>query len=91
MFPENSVSLDPCRSVLHGLGSQPAVVYAAVFFAREQSRAFEHAQVLGDGRQRNMKRLGQLGHRRSPLGQPRENGAASGVGERGKGRVQRRA
>ena len=90
MFPENAVSLDPRRSVLNWLGSEPAAVYAAVFFTREQARAFEHAQVLGNGGERHTERFRQVGHRGLALRQARENGAAGGIGERRKSGVQRR-
>jgi hypothetical protein len=65
-------------------------VDAAVDLAAQQACRFQDPQVLGDGRKRHVKGLGQLGDRSLALREARENGAAGGIGERAKGGIQRR-
>ncbi len=65
-----------------------AALHAAMLHGGHQPGRLEDAQVLEDGRQRHVERLGQLADRRPAAGQPRQHGAARRVGERAKHRVQ---
>jgi hypothetical protein len=91
VFPEGAVPLNPGGGILHGLGSQAAAVEAAVDFAAEQAGGLQHAEVLGDSRERDVEGRGELGDGGSALGEARENGAARGIGESAEGGVERRA
>jgi len=53
----------------------------AVDFAVQQAGGFQDAQVLGDGRQRDLERSGKFGDGSFAAGQPRENGAPCGIGK----------
>jgi hypothetical protein len=63
-------------------------VDAAVDFAPEQARGFEDAQVLGDGRERDVEGRGKFGDGSFAAGQPSENGAPCGIGKRPKGGIE---
>ncbi len=62
---------------------------AAVDFTPEQAGGFEDAQVLGDGRERDVEGSGKFADGSFAAGQPRENGAACGVGKRPERRIER--
>lgn len=62
-LPEAAIALDPGGGILHRLRRKATAVDAAIDFAAEQSGGFENAQVLGDGRERNIERRGELGDR----------------------------
>ena len=62
---------------------------AAVNLPLQQTRRFQHAQVLGNRWKRHVKRLGKLGNFGFAARQPREDGAARGIGERAESGVQR--
>jgi hypothetical protein len=66
-------------------------VDAAVDFALQKSRGFEDAQVFGNRRQGNVEGFRQFRDGSFALGQPRENGAARGVGERAESGIERGA
>ena len=51
---------------------------AAVDFTPEQARGFKHAQVLGDGRERDVEGSGKFGDGSFAAGQPRK-GAPCGI------------
>jgi hypothetical protein len=61
----------------------------AVDFAVEQARGFEDAQVLGDGRERDVEGSGKFRDGGLAAGQPRENGAPCGIGKRPERRIER--
>ena len=61
---------------------------AAINFALEQTRRFQYAQVLGDRGQGNLEGLGQLGDGGFALRQAGQDGAAGGVRQRSKCRVE---
>jgi hypothetical protein len=61
---------------------------AAVDFTPEQACGFEDAQVLGDGGQRDVEGSGKFGDGSFAAGQPRENGAPGGIGERPERRIE---
>ena len=81
---------NPRRSILHGLGGQPAAVYAAIDLALQQPRRFKHAQVLGDRGQRHRKRLGQFRDHRFAARQACQDRAPGGIGQSTEGGVQGR-
>jgi hypothetical protein len=62
-LPEAAIALDPGGGILHRLRRKATAVDAAIDFAAEQSGGFENAQVLRDGRERNIERRGELGDR----------------------------
>jgi hypothetical protein len=64
-------------------------VNPAVDFAVEQSRGFENAQVLGDGRQRDVEGRGKFADGSFAAGQPREDGPPCGIGKRPERRIER--
>jgi hypothetical protein len=89
-FPEGLVLRDPGGRVFHRFGGQPAAVHAAVDFALQQPGGFQHAEVLGNGRQRHLERLCQFSDHRCAARQPRQQGPAGGIGERAKSGIQGR-
>ena len=62
---------------------------AAVDFSPQQAGGFEDAQVLGDGRERDVEGSGEFGDGSFAAGQPRENGAPCGIGKRPERRIDR--
>jgi hypothetical protein len=56
-------------------------VDAAVDFTPEQAGGFEDAQVLGDGRERDVEGSGKFVDGSFAAGQPREDGPPCGVGK----------
>jgi hypothetical protein len=66
-------------------------VHASVLVAHDQSRAFEDAQMFGDGRKRHVVRRGKLANGSFTESELREDAAASGVGKSAKGGVESRA
>jgi hypothetical protein len=64
-------------------------VNAAIDFALEQARGFQDTHVFRDGRQRNAEGLRKLRDYSFTSRQATQNGAASGIGKRAKGGIQR--
>ena len=89
LLPETPVTLDPINRFFHGSGDKAAAAHAPVLFLPEQAGPLQHAQVLGDGRQRDVERLCQPHHRRGAPRQPRQHGPPGGVGQGRKSGVQR--
>lgn len=58
-LPEPPVAGDPPDGLSQGIGHEAATVNSAVPLAREQPRALEDAQVLGDGGKRDGEGPGQ--------------------------------
>jgi hypothetical protein len=87
-FPELPVVRDPPGGARERRGRQPAVMDPAVARARDQAGVLENAKVLGNGRQRDVERLGELGHGRLAVGEARHHRAPGGIGERAKRRVE---
>ena len=90
VLPESLIEANPLAGVLEWSGRKPAAVHAPVFFARQQMRPLQHAQMLGHGGQRHLERLRQLRHRGFPARQTGEDGAARGVGQGAKRDVEPR-
>ena len=61
--------------------NQPAGALGPVHSTGNESRLFEHPQVLGDSRLRHLERLRQFHDRGFTLGQPCENCPACRVGK----------
>ena len=89
-LPERAVLFDPRSRILHRLCSQSAPMNAAIDFAFEQARGFQHAHVLRDGGQRNTERLCKLRDHGLALREAGQNRTAGGIGERSKRGIQRR-
>ena len=83
VLPKPTVEVHPPGGFLNGPGHETAVVDAAFFSARKQSRSFEHTEVLRDGGQRDVEGFGQPCHRRRPLRQAGQDRAAGRVGQGG--------
>src|SRR4051794_11032099 len=86
--PQAPVLLDPVDGGVQGMSFQVAGPELRLPTAGDQTRAFEHLQVLGDPRQAEVERLGQLVDRRVSGREPGDDGAAGRVGERGEGGVE---
>ena len=65
------------------------VLHPADLLRAHQARAFEHGEVLHDGRKTHRQRPRQLADRGRPLRQPRDDGAPRRVGEGLKGEIER--
>src|SRR3954454_2171215 len=84
--PQPPIRLDPVHSGVQGVPFQVAGTELRLPTSGDQSRAFEHLQVLGDPRQAQGERLGQLVHRRVAGREPGHHGPAGrGGGGRGRG------
>src|SRR5580704_9097008 len=86
--PNAAVSLKPFGGLRKRLGLQPARAALRVAAVRDEAGALEHFEVLRDGGLGHRERLSQFQDRSFARSKTRENGAASGVGESGKGGVQ---
>src|SRR3954471_1033360 len=78
--PQAPVGFDPVHGGVQGRSFQVAGTELRLPSSGDQSRAFEHLQVLGDPGQAQGERLGQLVHRRVP---GREAGHACPAGRGG--------
>ncbi len=90
LIPEALVERDPRGRIAQRRRLQAAEPDAAGLAGLDQAGVAEHAQVLGDRRQRHRVRLGQGGDRSLALSQVGEDGAARGVGEGGERAIERR-
>lgn len=81
-FPEDAVRFDPIRRVSQRRGDDAAVARAAVLADIGEARALQHAHVLGDGGERHVEARGEFADRLVALGEPCEDGAPGGIGER---------
>ena len=63
-------------------------MHAALDFALEKAGGLQHAEVLGDGRKRDVEGRGEFGNGGFAQCETSQNGAAGGVGERAEGGVQ---
>lgn len=66
--------------MFHRFGGQAAAVHTSVDFALQEPGGFEHAQVLGNGGQRDVERFGQFRDHGFAARETREEGAAGGIG-----------
>ena len=86
--PKVLVGTDPFVRLLQRFNLQSAGPPLGVTAACDQSRVFQHFEMLGDGRQAYLERRGELLHRRLAQGKARENRAARGVRQSPKNPVQ---
>src|SRR6516165_324860 len=84
-----SVMAQPIIDVLESARLDTARPPLRLAAACDQAGALKHLQVLRDRRKSHGERLGEFGHRGFAQGEPRQNGPASRVGERGEDGVQR--
>ena len=87
-LPKSAVLVDPARGVLHGARHEPAVADTTPFRVRHEAGPLEHAQMLVDAGEGHAKRARKVRDRRVARGQPGEDRAARGIGERGEGAVE---
>jgi hypothetical protein len=66
-------------------------MHAPILVALNQSRVFEHAQMLRDGRESHVVRRGQIADGSLAERELREDAAARGVGKSAKGSVEGRS
>jgi hypothetical protein len=59
--PEPPVGGDPLRGFAHGIHHEAAAADPAFLLADEQARLFEHAQVAGDRRERDIEGRREIG------------------------------
>jgi hypothetical protein len=88
LFPELSVTLYPFGRILHGFGDEAATVDSSLLTPRDQLGSFEYAQVLRDGRERDVVGRRQIADGGFSLRQPRQDAAPGGIGKRREGGVQ---
>src|SRR3954470_6318233 len=79
--PQTPVLLDPVDGGVQGVSFQVAGPELRPPATGDQTRAFEHLQMLGDARQAQVERLGQLVDRRVAGGEPRNDGPPRRIGE----------
>src|SRR5712691_10035309 len=63
LFPEAPVAFEPVHRILKRLGLEPAGAPLRLAPARNQPRALQRFEMLGNGRQAHLEGLGQLGDR----------------------------
>lgn len=80
-FPEAPVVGKPGGGVAQRLGAQPHAMRTAQYFAVDEAGMLEHAQVLGDRRQRHAEGCRQFGDASLAVHESAEDGAARAVGE----------
>jgi len=87
-LPVPPVTFQPSGGFRERLGLEPSRPSLRLAAARNQSRALQHLEVLGDRGLGHLERLRQLRHRRVPGGQPGEDRPPRGIGERRERRVE---
>ena len=88
--PETAVEGNPLRGVPQRRRLQAAAADAAGLAGFDQAGVDQHAQVLGDRRQRHRMRLGERGHGLLTAGQLGEDSPARPVRQRRERAVERR-
>ena len=88
-LPDLPVSTDPLDGVIERCGLEAAGPVLGVLSSRDQPRALEHLEVLGDRLEAHVERFGQLVHRRLAVGEPGEDRSARRVGEGCEGDAER--
>src|SRR5262245_50885992 len=81
LFPESPVALHPVGDLLEPVCLEPAGPALRIASTHDQAGALEHAEMLGDGRQAHVERLGELGDRSRTRGQAGQNRTPGGIGE----------
>src|SRR5207248_5506102 len=89
-LPEFAVAFEPFVGLRERLGFDAAGPPLGVAAARNQARAFQHLEVLGDGGLAHGERLRQFHDRDFAGGKTGENRPPGGIGERGEDGVESR-
>ena len=87
-LPKRAVLAEPVPERLDGVRFQAAGAGGAFDAGFDQSRLLKHLQVAADRGLADGKRAGEVLHRRLTLRQPRDDGAAGGVGQGGEGLIE---
>ncbi len=80
-FPSRDVRAKPNVGALKSPSGEGARSYAPGFFRRNEAAAFEHANVLQECRQPDLKGLGELADRGVSAAQASDDRPPSGIGE----------
>jgi hypothetical protein len=81
-FPESPVALDPGRRLPHRRGDERGAADATLLPNASQPRALEHAHMLGHRGEAHLEPRRELADGPVAGGEPSENRAPSGIGER---------
>jgi hypothetical protein len=82
LVPESFVPGHPLGGGLHGQGIQLAADHPALLRAGDQSRSFEHRQVLHEAGKRHAVRPGEVADRGTPRPQLLDHMPPRGIGQR---------
>ena len=88
MLPKAAVAGDPGIGFPHGTGDEAAAAHPAVALPHDEPGSLEDAQVLGNGGEGHLKRLGEGAHGGIPRGESRQDRPPGRVGERGERRIE---
>jgi len=88
MLPEGSVGVDPFRGLAQRARLEREHVLAPADLAPQETRALEHAEVLGDRVQRQIEWLGQIRDASLAEREPGEDRPPGGVGDGGEGAIE---
>src|SRR5437763_12261334 len=88
LLPEAAVPLRPLRDLLQRPRLEPGRPRLPFPAPGDEPGPLQHLQVLGDGREADLERRRQLGHRGLSHGEPGHDGPARGVGQGGERAVQ---
>src|SRR4051794_37397964 len=82
LVPEPAIPLHPRGGLAQRAGLETAGTPLCGTAARDETGVLQDLEVAGNRREADLERLGELGHGRLTLGEPRQDGTARGVGER---------
>lgn len=89
LLPEDPVFHDPRLRITQRRSDESTSAYAPVASDIGESRALQHAQVLGDAGERHVELRGEFADRPLAAREVHENGAPRRIGERAEGDAQR--
>lgn len=88
MLPETAIPRDPRVGRAHRPHHEAAAAHPPILAPDDEPGALQDAEVAGDGGERHPEGPRQRADRRLAGGEPGEDGAPDGIGERGEGRVE---
>ena len=88
LFEYPAVAFDPVHGLRQSLRLQFARAPLRIDVRRDEAGALKHFQMFGNGWLAHLERLGEFRHCGLSRGQPRQDGAAGGVGQGGEGQVE---
>jgi hypothetical protein len=88
LFEDPAVTFDPIHGLSQPLRFQFAGAPLRIDAHRDEAGTLEHFQVPGNRGLAHLERLGKFRHGGLPLRQPRQDGAAGGVGQGGEGPIE---